>query len=466
MTSQITKSALESAKNFIKFIDASPSPYHAVQECKNRLVTAGFQELKETSSNWAVEPMGKYFMTRNQSSIIAFTVGGKYVAGNGFTMFGAHTDSPCLRVKVVSKREKENYIQVGTECYGGGNWVSWFDRDLQLAGRLLVREASGQIVSKLVRVDRPVMRVPHLAIHLQRDLNDKFHVNKETDLVPILSLAANNQLTSSDSDKSLATNVWKHHASLVKMLVDEAGIQQDALVDFDLFLADHQPSAIGGVANDFIFAPRLDNLMSTYTGVQGLIASSGSLESEANIRMFLSFDNEEVGSTSAQGANSSHVEYVLRRLAHSSEKPLAFEKSVSKSMVLSADMAHAVHPNYPTKHEDNMRPSLGGGPVIKTNNNNRYATTAVTATIIREIAQIAKVPIQDVMVRNDSPCGTTIGPLMSAKLGMKTADIGAAQLSMHSIREICGTVAVEQCEQLYQAYFEHQSSVQTKITVD
>lgn len=466
MTS-VTKSSLESAHSFLEFIDASPSPYHAVEQCKIRLIEAGFQELKEDSSSWKINPMGKYFTTRNQSNITAFTVGAQWKPGNGFTMFGAHTDSPCLRVKVLSKREREKFVQVGTECYGGGNWLSWFDRDLRLAGRLLVRKED-KIVSKLVHINKPVMRVPHLAIHLQREMNDRFGVNKETDLVPILAHAVKKDLLAGSGDEAdpNSTCVWKHHKFLIDMLVDEAGISPESLVDFDLFLADHQPSAIGGIKDEFIFAPRLDNLMSTYTGLLGIINSCDSLHNESNIRMFMSFDNEEVGSQSAQGAMSNHVEYILRRLSASQDNQLAFEESMSKSMVLSADMAHAVHPNYAHKHEDNMRPTLYGGPVIKTNNNTRYATTAVTATIVREVARNAKVPLQDVMVRNDSPCGSTIGPIMSARLGVKTADIGAAQLSMHSIREMCGTVAVEQCENLYKTYFEMYSAINAKLVVD
>lgn len=460
----VTKSALNAANGFLEFVDASPSPYHAVLECKTRLLHAGFKELKETDSHWEISPMGRYFLTRNQSHIMAFTVGANWNPGNGFTMFGAHTDSPCLRVKVVSKREKEKYVQVGTECYGGGNWVSWFDRDLRLAGRLLVREDS-KIVSKLVHINRPIMRVPHLAIHLNRQMNDNFKVNKETDLVPILAHCINKEIGHTVNDKS-SSCIWKHHKLLVDMLVNEAAVDPKALVDFDLFLADHQPSAIGGIKNEFIFAPRLDNLLSTYTGLLALIKSCDSLQNESNIRMYMSFDNEEVGSQSPTGAMSNHVEYVLRRLSQFNSTPLAFEQAMTKSMVLSADMAHAVHPNYPSKHEENLKPSLFEGPVIKTNNNNRYATTAVTATIIRECARLSKVPIQDVMVRNDSPCGSTIGPIISARLGVQTCDIGAAQLSMHSIREVCGTVAIEQCESLYKAYFENFSTINSNMVVD
>jgi len=460
----VTRSALTAANGFLEFVDASPSPYHAVEECKKRLIHAGFQQLKE-DSKWEISPMGRYFLTRNQSNIIAFTVGANWKPGNGFTMFGAHTDSPCLRIKVNSKRENNNFVQVGTECYGGGNWLSWFDRDLRMAGRLLVREENDTICSKLIHINKPIMRVPHLAIHLQREMNDRFSVNKETDLVPILSNSVGKELLASSVSDPLSSCMWKHHKHLIDLLVNEAAISPKNLVDFDLFLADHQPSAIGGVKNEFIFAPRLDNLLSTYTGLLGLIKSCDSLQHESNIRMFLSFDNEEVGSQSAQGAASSHVEYILRRLS-SGSNPLAFEEAMPKSMVLSADMAHACHPNYSSKHEENMRPTLYGGPVIKTNNNTRYATTAVTATIVREAAKHANVPLQDVMVRNDSPCGSTIGPIMSAKLGVQTADIGAAQLSMHSIREVCGTVAIEQCENLYKSYFETYSTINSKMMVD
>jgi len=460
----MTSESVDSAKKFLKFVDDSPSPYHVVQNCKQMLLQAGFIHLKE-SETVDTQPMGKYFMTRNQSHIMAWAVGGQYKSGNGFTMFGAHTDSPCLRVKVVSKKVSEGNVQVGTECYGGGNWLSWFDRDLRVAGRLLIKEGEN-IVRKLVHINKPLLRVPFLAIHLARKMNEEFSINKETDLVPVLGQAVSNELNTLFEGNEVSACAHKHHPMLVKVLCEEAKITPDCLVDLDLFLADYTPSEIGGANGEYVFAPRLDNLMSTYTGLVALIKSCDTLESESNVRMYMSFDNEEVGSESAQGACSSHVEYILQRISNSLENPMAFQEATVKSMVLSADMAHGVHPNYAKKHESNMKPTLWDGPVIKTNSNNKYATTAVTATIVRQCALLADVQVQDVQVRNDSPCGTTIGPIVASRLGMQTCDIGAAQWSMHSIREVCGTVAVKQCEDLYESYFSNYSKINSKFIVD
>ena len=459
--SRITKSsALNVAKDFIKFVDASPSPYHAVAECKIRLIEAGFVEIRERD-HWHITPNQKYFMTRNQSTIIAFAIGGNYKPGNGFSMFGAHTDSPCLRIKVKSNRKKQGFIQVGTECYGGGNWNSWFDRDLKLAGRLLIadKEDPDKVKSQLIHINKPIMRVPHLAIHLQREMNDRFSINKENHLVPVIATEIE-ELLNQPSEKAPRKEggfncAQKHSNVLMEALSTNANVSTKRIIDFDLFLADHQPSAIGGFFEEFIYAPRLDNLLSCFCGLLALIEScNDSLNNDPNIRMITFFDNEEVGSASAQGAGSSITEYVMRRLAHDRKNLNAFEECIPKSYMISADMAHAIHPNYADKHEENLRPSFHGGPVIKTNNNQRYATTAITASLLRQVARHANVPIQDVMVRNDAGCGSTIGPILSTRLGMRTVDVGGAQLSMHSCREVCGIYTPEQCLKLYKTFFE------------
>nr|XP_039267259.1 aspartyl aminopeptidase-like [Styela clava] len=462
---------LSSAKKFLEFVNASPSPMHAVQECKTRLLKAGFQELRERDK-WSLSQKSKYFVTRNQSTIIAFAVGGKYVGGNGFSIVGAHTDSPCPRVKVKSAREKFGYVQVGVETYGGGNWGSWFDRDLKLAGRVIVSTENGaKIEQRLVHIDRPILRIPHLAIHLQREMNDRFSINKELHMVPILATQAEYQLNKTAVVKKAGSSSCqsKHHPVLTQLLSKELSVDPDSIVDLDLYLADHQPSVIGGAFDELIFSPRLDNLSSTYPALQALIDSCSdeeSLANEPNIRMICLYDNEEVGSSSAQGAGSSITEYIMRRISNSAENPTAFEESVPKSFMISADAAHAIHPNYFDKHEENLRPSLHGGPVIKINNNQKYATTVVTAVVIREAARIAGISTQDVMVRNDSPCGSTIGPILSAKLGLRTCDLGAAMLSMHSCREMCGASAISQCEKLFLSFFKNFPQIEAKMNLD
>lgn len=442
------------AKALIDFINGSPSPYHVVDMCKNVLRKAGFIEISE-KKQWSLQKGGKYFMTRNQSTVMAWVVGEKFEPGNGFSIIGAHTDSPCLKIKPVSKKNKSGFLSVGVQCYGGGIWGTWFDRDLTVAGRVIVQDGEN-IRQRLVHVQKAILRVPNICIHLQRDINDKFCINKETHTLPILATEVLNKKLKEagevEVEKEKKTESSKHHSALIKTLCENANCKPEDIIDMELVLADTQPAIIGGVYDEFIFAPRLDNLMSTFCALRALVESTDEgLTEERNVRMITLYDNEEVGSESAQGAASMLTEHVIRRICQSINSP--FEKTIANSFLLSADQAHAVHPNYPEKHEENHKPAFHGGPVIKINANQRYATTAVTSSILKVIAKKCEVPIQEVVVKNDSQCGSTIGPILSAKLGIRTLDIGGPQLSMHSIREMCCTSSVYQNITLYKAFF-------------
>ncbi|CAM8929597.1 unnamed protein product [Rhodiola kirilowii] len=463
----------------IEFLNASPTAFHAVDEARKRLEAAGYERISE-KEDWELEAGKKYFFTRNYSTIIAFAIGKRYVAGNGFHIVGAHTDSPCLKLKPVSKVSKGGYLEVGVQTYGGGLWHTWFDRDLTIAGRVIIRETKDGSISyshRLVRIKDPIMRIPTLAIHLDRGVNDGFKVNTHSHLVPVLAtsikaelnktIAENPGTEEADIDGKKA-NV-KHHSLMLQLLATEIDCQPHDICDFELQTCDTQPSVVAGAMKEFIFSGRLDNLCMTFCSLKALIestSSASSLEDETGVRMVALFDHEEIGSNSAQGAGSPAMLDALSRITSSFDPDSkVLQKAIQKSFLVSADMAHALHPNYMDKHEENHQPKMHGGLVIKHNANQRYATNAVTSFIFREIATRHNLPVQDFVVRNDIPCGSTIGPILASGVGIRTVDVGAPQLSMHSIREMCAVDDVKHSYEHFKAYFQEFQQLD-KINVD
>ena len=440
--------------DFQHFLDNSPSPFHAVQQCSQMLQQARFTCLLEHES-WKLNPNGKYFFTKNSSTIVAFCIGSEFKAGNGFAIVGAHTDSPCLKVKPITKaKSKHSFLQVGLQTYGGGLWHTWFDRDLSLAGRVLheVQDKKDAKIptlrESLVFIDRPLLKIPSLAIHLNRTVDSEgFKFNKETHLVPIAGMA------SEDSSKD--------ENFLLDLVAKELEIEATSIKDVELSLFDCQKAAIGGLNGEFIFSARLDNLLMSFCSLQAFIDEFSNGDNHSSqVSMLVLFDHEEVGSLSAQGADSSLLSRTIDRIVgkfFNSEEQDCFQsviqQSIARSLLVSADCAHSVHPNYAESHEESHRPVMNGGVVLKVNANQRYATNGHSGALIKQLANKHSVPLQEFCVKNDSGCGTTIGPIISGNLSIKTVDIGNPQLSMHSIRETAGTLDIEYAIRLLRGFY-------------
>ncbi len=420
--------------SLITFIHDSPSPYHAVAATADRLREVGFQALDE-SCPWELQPEGRYYVVRGESSIVAFIRGAKTVAEAGFAMIGAHTDSPNLRLKPRCDFAREGYAQLGIEVYGGVLLASWVDRDLGLSGRLILDDGQGGRESKRVLVDRPVARIPELAIHLDRDVNDRgLKLDKQRHMAPVVGLEL--------------------PGGLLEWLASETGLgDASRILGFDLMLHVLERPAIGGVNGEFLFAPRLDNLASCHAALEALARAA---ETPAAATRVISFhDHEEVGSGSSQGASGSFLGDVLERLnALEGGGVQGFQTARAKSMLLSADMAHAVHPNYAERHDPRHMPRIGEGPVVKINANMRYATDGSTEAEFVGLCEDVDVPVQKFVMRSDLACGSTIGPLISTRLGVPCVDIGNPMLSMHSSREMAGTRDHEQMIRVMTRFFE------------
>lgn len=399
------------ARDLIDFIGRSPTPFHAVDNVSALLNAASYTEYKPGDS---LSQSGQFYVHRNGSSLIAVSLNAPLE--QGFALVGAHTDSPCLKLKPDAAYKKLDYLQLGVEVYGGALLSPWFDRDLSLAGRITVTDKNGKLQNRLIDFQRPVGSIPSLAIHLNREVNEKNEINRQNHLPPVLDLI--------DEEPDLQSLLCK------QLAIQYPEEVFDRILAFELSLYDTQAPAIIGLRENLIASARLDNLLSSYIGLRSLLEQG----QKRNCVLALN-DHEEVGSASTAGAGGPLLESVLRQVCGDE---LSYRKALEKSLLISVDNAHAVHPNYADRHEPKHQPKINAGPVIKINHNQRYATNSETQAFFSQLCINEGVPYQRFVVRSDMGCGSTIGPITATELGVRTIDIGAPQLAMHSIRELAG----------------------------
>lgn len=404
-------------RSLLSYVEASPTPFHAVAEARARLAAHGFTALDEGDA-WKLEAGARHVVVRHDSTLVAFALGSAPPAEAGFLLIGAHTDSPNLRLKPRGELNRNGFRQFAVEVYGGVLLHTWLDRDLSLAGRVFV---AGEEQPRLLRMTRPLCRVPSLAIHFDREVNERGLVlHKQNHLPPLAGLGGGDE-------------GW-----LNALLSAELGVPADAIAGADLMLHDAVPPCVSGVDGEFVHAPRLDNLASCHAALEALCAAAPGRP--APTLVIALYDHEEVGSQSAEGASSAFLWSLLERIVRTTGGTAEdVHRALARSLCVSADMAHGVHPNYADLHEPQHAPKLGGGPVIKLNSNQRYATNGATALRFERAAQAAGVPVQRFVMRSDLPCGSTIGPITAARLGVATVDVGNPMLSMHSIRELASS---------------------------
>lgn len=401
--------------DLLAFVRASPSPYHVVASAAQRLEKAGFVELRERD-DWTAGAEGGRYVVR-AGALLAWYVPPGAPAATPFRIVGTHTDSPNLRVKPTPDTGSAGWRQIAVEVYGGVPLNTWLDRDLGVSGRIALRDGS----TRLACVDKPLLRVPQLAIHLDRTVNEGLALDRQRHMAPLWGLGG------------------PRPGALLGLVAEAAGAEVSEILGWDLMLHDVQPPGYLGADEEFIVAPRLDNQISVHAGVTALVAAAGAAHPPARIPVLAAFDHEEVGSGSDSGAQGPLLERVLRRsVAARGGGPQDVDRALAGALCVSSDMTHAVHPNYAERHDPGHHPLPNGGPVIKVNANQRYATDGTGFAAFAGACERAGVPWQPFVSHNAMPCGTSIGPITAARLGVTTVDVGVAGLSMHSARELCG----------------------------
>ena len=407
------------AQQLIDFMHESPSTYHHVLMLQQELERSGYVELKDTTK-WVLKPQGKYFVKKHDSSLIAFEIGSGDIAEHGLRILGAHTDSPSFKIKGKAEMVTDGtYLRLNTEMYGGVLAYTWFDRPLSVAGKITVRSQDPfKPTTHFVDIKKPILTIPSVAIHLQREANEKFGVNKQKDTLPLLGLI---------------NDEMEKNGYLSKLVAEAAGVAESDILGFDLALYEYEKGTLVGMNQELISSKGLDDKWMTYAGLLGLLASEPILSSKILICM----DNEEIGSLTSQGANSQFILNILERIMIALCKNREeFHQAMSKSIMISADLAHAVHPNSPDLHDPTNRPLLGKGPVLKVAASGSYSTDAYGMAVFKGICESNNIPYQTLYNRSDVRGGTTIGPITAALLTIPVIDMGAPLLGMHSIREL------------------------------
>ena len=425
------------AEEFIDFIDKSPSTYHAVKNCSDMLDKSGFIRL-DPSKEWKLEKNGKYYIKKTSSTTMAFTVGEEISTDCGFRIAGSHTDSPCFRIKPNPEMTVGNIIRLNTEVYGGPILSTWFDRPLSIAGRVILKTDNiFRPETVYVNIDRPLMTIPNLAIHQNRSVNQGVEIDRQNDVLPVIGLI---------------NETFEKEDFLINLVSKESNIDKKDILDFDLYVYAYEKGTLLGVENEFISAPKIDNLASVYTGLRAVIESR---QINKGINVFVGFDNEEVGSSTKQGADSNYLMNYMERIYISLGMDRGdFLTAVNNSFLISADGAHAAHPGFTGKMDPTNKPSLNQGVVFKISANQKYTSDGFSISVIKQIIERKDIKTQDFVNNSKEAGGSTIGPISSTHLEADSVDLGIPMLAMHSVRELCGRDDLYSLKELIKVFFE------------
>ena len=473
----ILEKSKEFGKIFVDTINQSTSAFNFVETAKSKLLKENFKQIYEKDS-WSFKPGDKLFYTRNNSALFAFTIGKKYDPLKGcFKIIGAHTDSPSLRIAPNSYNPSEGFERYNIETYGGGLWHTWLDRDLSVCGKVVFYNKEKQLSTIIIKCNEPIFFIPNCPPHLKSaEEKSALKINNESHLKPLIATVICNLDEDKKEDKNKDKKLGKTLRKVIlnevnKNLEENNKINGDDIVSYDLVLYDTQPSCLIGVNKEFVASGRMDNLGSSIPALYSMLDSSKDeiLNEQTSINMIALFDNEEIGSLTFSGAYSNFFYTHLKRIfscttdKYSEDSFLAF---LARSFCISADLAHAFNPNYPEKFQTNHKNKVQQGIVVKINANGRYSSDSENSAVFKELAKKCGSPIQEFIVRQDSPCGTTIGPITTAKTGIKSVDVGIPQFAMHSIREFLGVVDLFNYKNVFEEFFKSFENVRGNLVIE